>query len=253
MPSAIDLSIVVPTFNGSLTLEGLVDEILSVFGGEQIEIVLVNDGSVDDTESICRRIAQTFPATVKFVQLARNFGEHNAVLAGLSRVSGACVGILDDDGQNPPAELLRMWKRLRETGDDVVYGRYLHKQHSWWRNAGSWLNGLVATILGGKPRDLYLSSFKVMRRPLVQELLKYRGSRPYLDGLIWRSTRRISQLDVVHRRRQLGQSGYTPRKLIWLGLDMIFCFSNVGWRFVRRAGPPPFVIRDVQAGDTAGD
>lgn len=230
MPDVAQLSIVIPVFNGSATLEQLVDEIHSVFEGRQFEVVLVNDGSIDDSERICQSITGRFRNTVSFAQLSRNFGEHGAVLAGLSRSIGAYVGILDDDGQNPPAELLRLWQHIRETGADVVYGRYVSKQHGWFRNLGSRLNGLIARPFIGKPPNIYLSSFKVLSRPLVQELLKYQGPFPYLDALICRSTSRISQIDVVHRRREIGRSGYSLRKLFELWLDMCFGFSVVPLR-----------------------
>jgi undecaprenyl-phosphate 4-deoxy-4-formamido-L-arabinose transferase len=236
MPRAAQLSIVIPVFNGSGTLERLVDEIHSVFQGRPFELVLVNDGSTDDSERTCQAIAGKFHGTVLFAQLARNFGEHSAVLAGMSRSTGEYVGILDDDGQNPPQELLRLWQHICDTGADVVYGRHISKEHGWFRNMGSRLNGLFATTFIGKPRNIYLSSFKVLSRPLVEELLKYRGPFPYLDALICRSTSRIRQIDVVHRPREIGRSGYTLAKLTALWLNMCLGYSVVPMRLICAVG-----------------
>jgi len=221
------LSIVIPVFNGSETIERLVDEVHSVFEGRHFEVVLVNDGSTDDSERVCQAMALKFCSTVMFAQLSRNFGEHAAVLAGMSRSTGEFVGILDDDGQNPPQELMRLWQHIRETGSDVVYGRYITKEHGWFRNLGSRLNGLCAASLIDKPRHIYLSSFKVLSRSLVEELLKYRGPFPYLDALICRSTRRMTQIDVTHRPRASGRSNYTIPRLTALWLNMCVGYSLV--------------------------
>lgn len=225
MRSAVELSIVIPVFNGGGTIGPLVEELQTVFAGQNFEVVLVNDGSADNSEEVCLALATGGQGAVSLVQLNRNFGEHNAVLAGLERSRGRFVGILDDDGQNPPAELLRLFDHIRATGADVVYGRYVKKQHHWCRNLGSRFNDRIATWLVSKPRDLYLSSFKVMARVMVDEVLRYRGPFPYLDGLICRSTDRIAQLEVVHRPRSSGRSGYTFPRLVRLWLNMCLGFS----------------------------
>jgi glycosyltransferase involved in cell wall biosynthesis len=247
MQRDVEISIVIPVFNGGSTIRPLIEEVQSVFVRVKFEIVLINDGSLDDSETICHAIAGQYPDTVTFIQLSRNFGEHNAVLAGLSRAQGTYVGVLDDDGQNPPAELLRLWGQIQATGADVVYGRFIKKQHGWLRNVGSWFNGLVATVLLGKSRALYLSSFKVMSRELVQDVLKYQGPFPHLDGLIFRFTNRIGQMDVVHRRRDRGRSGYTLRKLVALWLNLCLGFSILPLRFVMICGTLTWLLVVVLA------
>jgi len=100
----------------------------------------VNDGSEDESEMVYSELAKKFPETVAFVHLSRNFGEHSAVLAGLSHARGQYVAVLDDDGQNPPEEIMRMLEELKRKNFDVVYGHYIEKKHSRFRNAGSWFN-----------------------------------------------------------------------------------------------------------------
>src|SRR5947209_976567 len=194
-----ELSLVIPVYDGSRTIGPLVQQIISAFGSTSFEIVLVNDGSQDDSETICAGLADKNPQIVVFVHLSRNFGEHNAVLAGLMQSSGRYVGVLDDDGQNPPEEVKRMLEHLKRNNYDVVYGHYIEKKHSAFRNVGSWFNDRIATIMLQKPKDLYLSSFKVMNRFVVNEVIKYRGPYPYADGLIYRVTRNIGQIPVEHR------------------------------------------------------
>lgn len=221
----IDVSFVVPVFNGAVTIETVVQDVLRVFEEHSVEIILVNDGSGDHSDLMCRTLVNQFPGIVRFLNLARNFGEHHAVLAGLSVSGGDAVVVLDDDGQHPAEEAMRLWRGLKTTGCDVIYGRYLEKQHSLFRNLGSRLNDRMATWLLRKPADLYLSSFKVMNRFLVEQIVRYRGPFPYIDGLIFWSTRNIGQIDVQHRVRVAGTSGYTLRKLVRLWLNMFLGFS----------------------------
>jgi glycosyltransferase involved in cell wall biosynthesis len=220
-----DLSLVVPVYNGSRTIGPLVERVAMVFASTPFEIVLVNDGSEDDSEMACTKLTEKFPQSVTFVHLSRNFGEHSAVLAGLSHARGRYVAVLDDDGQNPPEEVTRMLQELKSKNYDVVYGHYIEKKHSWFRNAGSWFNDRIATIMLHKPKDLYLSSFKIMNRFLVNEIIKYRGPYPYTDGLIYRATRKIGQIPVEHRASDSGPSRYTFRKLVGLWLNMFLNFS----------------------------
>lgn len=222
---APELSFVIPVYNGSRTIGSLVERIQTIFAATAFEIVLVNDGSEDDSETVCAKLAEKSPQILTFVQLSRNFGEHSALLAGLSQSRGRYAAVLDDDGQNPPEEIAPMLQELKRRNYDVVYGHYIDKQHSWFRNAGSRFNDRVATWILGKPKELYLSSFKVMNRFLVDEIIKYRGPYPYSDGLIYRTTRRIGQILVEHRPGTGGPSRYTFRKLVRLWMNMFLNFS----------------------------
>ncbi len=222
---APELSLVIPVYNGSQTIGLVVDRIQTVFASMQLDVVLVNDGSEDDSEVVCAKLVEKLPHIVTFVQLSRNFGEHNAVLAGLSHARGRYVAVLDDDGQNPPEEVVPMLEELKSRDYDVIYGHYVKKRHSWFRNAGSWFNDRIATFILDKPKDLYLSSFKVMTRFVVDEIIRYRGPFPYIDGLIYRTTRKIGQIPVQHRANTSGASRYSFRKLVRLWLNMFLNFS----------------------------
>ena len=220
-----ELSLVIPVYNGGRTVAGLVEHIVKVFGSTSSEIILVNDGSEDDSEQVCAQLVQKFPQTVVFMHLSRNFGEHSAVLAGFTATRGRYVAVMDDDGQNPPEEIVRMLDELKRKKLDVVYGHYIEKKHSWFRNLGSRFNDRIATFMLHKPKDLYLSSFKVMNRFVVDEIIKYRGPYPYADGLIYRVTTNIGQIPVEHRASPGGSSRYTLRRLVRLWLNMFLNFS----------------------------
>jgi len=224
------LSIIIPVYNGAKTIAPLVAEVQRHLAGRyDLEIVLVNDGSpADNSAEVCDQLAANDPC-IRFVDLSRNFGEHNAVMAGLNYCTGEAAVIIDDDFQNPPEEIARLVDKLRE-GYDVVYSRYERKEHGLLRNLGSSFNNLVATLLLGKPYGLYLSSFKALSRFVIDELIKYRGPYPYIDGLVWRITRRYAVVTVRHAPRAEGRSGYTLRKLVSLWLNMFTNFSIVPLR-----------------------
>lgn len=225
----IELSLIIPVYNAGESLTRVVEEAHEVLTGVSFEMVLVNDGSVDDTEQVCSSLAGRFSRTTVFVQLAHNFGEHNAVLAGLNLARGEYMAVLDDDGQHPPSEVLRLLKEIKTRNFDVVYGHYVIKQHSRFRNLGSWFNDRMATLMLKKPRELYLSSFKVMNRFTVNEVIKYRGPFPYIDGLIYRTTRNLGQIPVEHRPTS-ASSRYNLQRLLRLWFNMFLGFSIVPLR-----------------------
>ncbi len=219
------ISIVIPVYNSAGTIGPLVARLVAALRGDGLQIVLVNDGSVDESDAACRALSAGYAGTVTYVRLARNFGEHNAVMAGLHQARGDYVVIMDDDFQNPPEEVPRMIDHACAHGYDIVYTRSPRKHHHWARNLGSRLNDRMATVLLGKPSDLYLSSFKCLSRFIVGEILKYRGPYPYIDGIALRCTRNIGTIQVQHQPRREGRSNYTSRKLLRLWLNMFVNFS----------------------------
>lgn len=230
------LSIVIPLYNAALTLPALCQELaaLEVKGG--IELVLVNDGSRDATEQIARQLIEESRIPITFLSLSRNFGEHNAVLAGLRVSSGDYVVTMDDDLQNPPSEVLKLLAAAEGEQRDVVYAIYEKKEHAWWRNAGSTLTNLIADFVVEKPRKLYLSSFRCMSRLVADEIAKSRNPYPYVDGLIFQITQNAGTARVRHVERGQGSSGYTVRKLVRLWLSMLVNFSILPLRLMTIAG-----------------
>ncbi|WP_144182670.1 glycosyltransferase family 2 protein [Elioraea rosea] len=230
------LSIVVPVYNGAATVGALVAalETLEVPGG--LEIVLVNDGSPDNSGEVCRALLGRSAVPITYVEHARNYGEHNAVMTGLRHARGAYVITMDDDLQNPPEEVVRLFLHTRDGGYDVVYTRYAEKKHEGWRNLGSRFANRVADILIDKPRGLYLSSFRCMSRVVVDGVTRYEGPFPYVDGLIMQVTQRIGSLEVMHLPRAHGVSNYTLRRLVRLWLNLAVNFSLLPLRFAVFAG-----------------
>jgi glycosyltransferase involved in cell wall biosynthesis len=232
----MQISIVIPVYNGAASIEPLVTRLIDILGTNALQIVLVNDGSPDNSDDICRSLYRRFAETVTYVKLAKNFGEHNAVMAGLQHARGDYVVIMDDDFQNPPDEVIRLIEHACGHRYDIVYTYFPHKRHHWLRNLGSVFNDRVANFMLDKPRDLYLSSFKCLSRFTVQEILKYPGPFPYIDGLALRCTRNIGKLEVGHEPRREGRSNYTLRKLVRVWLNMFVNFSVMPLRISTLTG-----------------
>jgi undecaprenyl-phosphate 4-deoxy-4-formamido-L-arabinose transferase len=221
------LSVIIPVYFAEKTIGRLCDTLVGVLKKKfrTFEIVLVNDGSTDGSYSKCCGIVRKYPSIVTFVNLSKNFSEHNAVMAGLNHCGGEYAVIIDDDFQNPPEEIIRLYDRIIETGAQVVYSRYEKKNHHPFRNLGSRFNDRVANVMLKKPKGLYLSSFKIIKRNLISEIIKYKGPYPYIDGLILRTTNSIETQIVSHDKRMEGKSNYTLVKLVRLWSNMFINFS----------------------------
>lgn len=225
MSNDVELSVVVPVYNGSQTIQRVVDSVsaLQIDGG--LEIILVDDGSDDDSAAVCTGLTEAASVPMIFVNLARNFGEHNAVMAGLGTARGRYIVTIDDDLQHDPADIVALYQHCRDSGMDATYTYWDEKKHGLIRNLGSRLTNEMASIIMGKPRDLYFSTFRCMNRFLVDNILRYDGPYPYIDGLILQITDKIGKMKITHHERVAGQSGYTTRRLIRLWLNIFVNYS----------------------------
>lgn len=220
------ISFVIPCYRSEATLPDVIKEIkdtMKTLNRYTYEVILVNDCSPDQTfETI--RILCAENKNIKGINLAKNFGQHSALMAGFHHVKGDIVVCLDDDGQTPADEVGKLLSKIEE-GADVVYAEYAHKHHSGFRNFGSHVNELMTRVMLGKPKELFLSSYFAARRFVVDEMLGYTGAYPYVLGLVLRTTKNIVNVEVNHRDRKAGSSGYTLKKLLELWFNGFTAFS----------------------------
>ena len=230
------VSIIIPSYKGSKTLPKLVKELMVTFVNFKIEIVLINDFSPDDTHEECITLLEKYPDKITYLKFSKNFGEHNAVMAGLKYSEGDLVIIMDDDYQNPPSEALNLLEYSLKNNFDVVYTKYLIKKDSWFRNIISKIANTSAEFLLKKPNNIYFSSFKLLKRNIVNEIVKYTGPFPFVDGLILSITENIGSLEVKHDKRVIGKSGYNLYKLIKHYGNLTTNFSTIPIHFFSIAG-----------------
>lgn len=231
------ISFVIPCYRSALTIEKVVKEIEDTMPNlpkYDYEIVLVNDSSPDDTFEVISKIALG-NEKVLAINLARNFGQHAALMAGFRHTTGDIVVALDDDGQTPADEVGKLVEKLEE-GYDVCYAKYEHKKHSFYRNFGSKVNERMTRVMLGKSKELYISSYFAVKRFILNDMLRYENCYPYVIGLVLRTTKNICNVNVNHREREIGTSGYTLKKLLALWMNGFTAFSVVPLRIATYFG-----------------
>ena len=218
-------SFVIPCYNSENTIGEVVREIqgkMKAMNETSFEVILVNDFSKDHTEDVIFKLAEQ--SNIRAISFAKNAGQDAACLAGYRASCGDYVISLDDDGQTPADEVDRLINKLNE-GYDVVIAHYPNKQHSGFRNWGSGVNDKMEINLLGKPKNLYVGSYFIARRFIIDQITRYQNPYPYIRGLLLTSTSRICNVDVDHRSRTVGQSQYTLSKLLKLWLNGFTSFS----------------------------
>ncbi len=242
------ISFVIPCYRSGKTLKSVVDEILQkmqTLSQYEFEIILVNDCSPDDTFAVIRELCAENKNIIG-INHAKNFGQHAALMAGFHFVSGDVVVCLDDDGQTPANEVDKLLAKIEE-GYDAVYAKYDHKQHSGFRNLGSYMNKRMTEIMLNKPKELYISSYFAARRFIIDEMLNYKGAYPYVIGLVLRSTRNICNVSVTHRARMIGESNYTMKSLLALWMNGFTSFSILPLRLASYSGGIAAILGFVYA------
>jgi len=221
------ISIIIPTYKGEKSISDLVKELVNVFNDYKIEIVIVNDCSPDDlTHNICLELHSKFSDKITYMKLSKNFGEHNAIMAGLRNCEGD-IAIIIDDNQIIPSEALKLADYTLKNNFDVVFCEYTEKKDSFLRNLMSKIANYSAEIFLKKPKDIYFSSFKAIKKNLISQVIKYKGPFPYIDGLILSASSNLGSFEVTHSSRKKGQSSYTLGKLARHYANLTTNFSTV--------------------------
>lgn len=216
-------SFVIPCYNSSESIRHVVEltmEEMEKMNRREFEFVLVNDySSSPKTMPVLKKLAEEYPC-VTVLNLAKNAGQHNAIMAGLNYAKGDILIGMDDDMQTHPSQLPYLFEEL-EKGYDIVYGYYPEKKHSAFRNFGSWVNYISVRILIGKPKELKTSSYWVARKFVRDSVIEYQAPYAYIQGLFLRTTRNISCIPIQHFQREEGESNYTFKRLLKLWSNII--------------------------------
>ena len=213
------ISIVIPCYYSEKTLAEEIDMIIEEFDnneGYECELVLVNDGSTDGTFESIRSLAEKY-GNIKGINLMRNFGQHNALMAALQYTSGDYVLGMDDDMQTHPSQMFKLIHRIEE-GFDMVYGVYPVRKNSPIKNFTSWINKKTSRIMLDRPKEIESSNFWIITKAVRDEVIKFDTFNPYVDAIFYRVTRNIGMVEIEHFKREHGHSGYTFKKLLKLWL-----------------------------------
>lgn len=220
------ISFVIPCYHSAQTVGNVVRDIVDtvlVRSEFQYEIILVNDNPPDDTWRVICEMCRNNP-NIHGICFTKNFGQHAALMAGYRKVTGDIVVSLDDDGQTPPQEMFKLIDALNEK-TDLVYAKYIQKKRSLFRNFGSKVNDWMVQWLLNKPKELYLANYYAAKRFIIDEMVKCENPFPYIDGLALRSTSEYINVDIVHKERVAGNSGYSIAKLMGLWMNGLTSFS----------------------------
>tara|TARA_B100001057_G_scaffold71463_1_gene65719 strand:+ start:4194 stop:4982 length:789 start_codon:yes stop_codon:yes gene_type:complete len=225
------LSIIIPVYNSELILAKLHKKINNVVSEMNIEnnfeIIFINDFSEDNSWDEIIKLSKKFEH-IKGVNLTNNFGQHNAIMAGLGISTGEKIITLDDDLQHSPSFFPQILEELKNY--DVCYTSYINRKHKLWKKILSYLNNLISSFLLNKPLNIYMSSFRGLNRKIVNNILNFKRPDVYIDGLIINITKKIKMIDVEHYKREYGESNYTFKKLFILWSKMILNFSFFPFR-----------------------
>lgn len=221
------VSIVIGLYNSEKTIEAVLEEIKEAFSKSDkyfYEVILVDDFSPDGVYRLVKGIAEK-EKNIKVIHLSKNAGQTNAVMEGYRYADGDFIVEMDDDLQMPADEILHMLNVLEDGNYDVVFAKYPQQKESAFRRFGSKVNNKMTEIMIGKPQDIRINSFFVMRKFVKDEVIKYSNNYPYLYGLIFAVTKNVANVPVEHRARTNGKSNYTFKKLFGLWLNGFLNFS----------------------------
>jgi polyisoprenyl-phosphate glycosyltransferase len=232
----MDLSVVIPVYRSAETIRQLLDRLLPVLESiaPSYEVVFVEDGSPDDSWRVLCELQSLHPDRIVAVQLMRNYGQHNALMCGFRHARGELIVTMDDDLQTPPEEIPKLIGAIRAGELDLVYGSYEMKRHVGWRNMGSLVvNAFYRLVFHSSAT---ITSFRIIRRALLESIFSYTLNYTFIDGLLAWNTQRIGQVAVEHHARQSGRSGYSFKKLLILAFNLFTNFSLLPLQLVSALG-----------------
>ena len=229
-----EISVVIPVYNSHECVAEISRQIADALKDFEYEQIMVNDCSRDSSWEEIKKVCEQNKNVVG-INLRKNGGQDSAILTGLNYARGKWIVIMDDDLQHSPYDIPKLYEEAIK-GYDVVYANFDSKKQKLWKNIGSWFNGKISEIALQKPKEVYLSPFKIICCGVVQQMIKFNNLFPYIDGLIFQVTRSITQIPIEHHRREMGKSNYNLAKSIKVFMRMLFGFSTAPLYITFQAG-----------------
>jgi glycosyltransferase involved in cell wall biosynthesis len=229
-----EISVVIPVYNSHDNLAELSRQLHDALRNLSFEVIFVDDHSTDNSWKVIKQLA-TENKDMIVIRLRKNFGQDNALMAGFRNASGNYIVIMDDDLQHSPYDILKLYNKCKE-GHDVCYARFSQINQKAWKNFGSCINGCFARLLLQKPRGIYLSPFKVVRKEIIKEISGFNGPFPYVDGLILEVTNNLTSVEAEHHKRYSGKSNYTFIRSFSVFLKLLTSYSVAPLRLATIAG-----------------
>ena len=237
MKEKISYSVIVPVFNSQDSLEELFIRINATFEklNRNFEVIFVEDSGYDNSWEVLKNIADHNSDKVIAIQLAKNFGQHNAIFCGLNYSKGDFVITIDDDLQIPPEEIEKLISQYEISQADLIYGDFKSKQHSYIRNKGSQIlkdsSKKIDNQAPGKG-----SSFKMFTRNIADNLLKHGQNFIYIDELLLWYTRHIDFVPINHEKRKYNKSNYTLVKLFRMFINISIYYTKSPLKLITYGG-----------------
>lgn len=228
-----NVTVIVPVYNSEKSLEKLCNRLIKTLSDKFIdyEIIFVNDSSKDNSWEVLINIEKLHSGIVKIVNLMKNYGQHGAIMCGFSLARGDVMVTIDDDLQQAPEYIPQMIELL-DSSYDAVFASYTYKQHSVFRNIGTAMINKVNEYSFKKPKGIKVSSYRVITRKTVEDILNSNTSYPYISGMILNVTNNVANYPVSHERREYGVSNYNPLNLISLANNLLFNYTTIPLKFM---------------------
>ena len=232
------ISIVIPVYNSQDCIEALLKQIIQNLNesGIKFEVIFVDDKSMDNSWAILKKCFEKYKVNISLIKLSKNYGQDSAIMSGLKHTKNDFVVIMDDDLQHNPKYIKKLIEKVIKSNTDVCYANFEKKEQTLLKNIGSWINDKLANVVIKKPKEVYLSPFKIISKKVIKAILQYDGPYPYIDGLIFRYTNNISQIEIPHQKRYKGKGNYNLIKSISVWLRVLTNFSILPLRLTTSLG-----------------
>lgn len=231
MDKKYSISFVIPIFKSEKTIESVISDIEKMKMLDW-QAVLVNDNTPDNVDLVIKNLIKKYKNKIIYIELVKNGGQQSAIITGLTCATKEFVATIDDDGQNPPSEIIKMLNKMISDKLDIVYGEMVYKQHSRFRIFISNLNTLLSRYTIGNLKDIPISNVRLMRNYIAKGMSQASSQHNYIEGLAFMLTDRIGSVPINHKARINGKSGYTSLKLLKLWSNHVIGYSNIFLKFI---------------------